>query len=143
MSGRTIGIMGVLALVLGVSLLAVPVAFADSPQDYPSVMQSRSATTADVPVALGDIPQEYPSVVQSRSATADESARPDDLAGPRGPGAFASEPTTVVVATTESGFDWTDAVIGGAVVFGVVLLTGLAAWTATHHGPTAGRHAPT
>ena len=110
MSGRTIGAMGMLALVLGASLLVVPAALADRQQDYPSV------TTAQV------------------------SVRPDDLPGLRGPGAVAAEPT---VSTSDAGFDWTDAAIGGAVVLGVVLLTGLAVWTATRHGPTAGRHAPT
>jgi hypothetical protein len=110
MSGRTIGAMGMLAVVLGVSLLVVPAALADSPQDYPSV----TATQVSV--------------------------RPDDLPGLRGPGALAVEPT---VSATNAGFDWTDAAIGGAVVLGVVLLAGLAVRTATHHGPTAGRHAPT
>ena len=47
------------------------------------------------------------------------------------------------MSAAEGGFDWTDAAIGGAAVIGVVLLTGLAVWTATRHGPTTGRHAPT
>lgn len=115
MSGRTIRIIGVLAFVLGVCLLTVPVALADSPWDYPSVTQDDTATqTAAI--------------------------RPDDLPGARGPGTFSTEP---VVSTTESGFDWTDAAIGGAAVLGVVMLVGIAVWMGTGHRPTTGRHAPT
>jgi hypothetical protein len=121
MSVRTIGIAGVVAVVLGVGLLAVPIALADSPWDYPSVIQSTSTTPA-TPV------------------------RPDDRATARGPGAVSTEATVsseATVSTTETGFDWRDASIGGAVVLGVVLLTGVAVWTATRHGHWPGHHAPT
>ena len=118
MSGRAIGIIGVLAFALGVGLLTVPAAFADDPSEYPSVTQSGSAAST-------------------------AAVRPDDLPGPRGPGGVVVEPIEpTVVAATEGGFDWTDALIGGAVVLGVVLLAGLAVWTARHHGPHTGRHAP-
>lgn len=119
MSGRAIGIVGVLAFALGVGLLTVPAALADDPSEYPSVTQSGAATSA-------------------------AAVRPDDLPGARGPGSIATEPTEItVVAATEGGFDWTDALIGGAVVLGVVLVVGLAVYTARHHGPPTGRHAPT
>jgi small neutral amino acid transporter SnatA (MarC family) len=118
MSRRTIGILGVLALVLGVSLLVVPAALADRPQEYPSVTQSESATPAE-----------------------EVAVRPDDLPGLRGPGAVATEP--VVIASDGGAFDWTEAAVGATLVIGVVLLTGLAVWTATRHGPGTGRHAHT
>ena len=117
MSGRAIGIIGVLAFALGVGL-AVPAALADDPAEYPSVTQSGSAA----------------------SATA---VRPDDLPGARGPGSVVIESEPTVVAVTDGGFDWTDAAIGGLVVLGVVGVTGLVVWTARHHGPPTGRHAPT
>jgi hypothetical protein len=122
-----IRIVGVLALALGVCLVAVPVALADSPQDYPSVTQAE--TTA-------------PDWLERQAATqAEVVVRPDDQPGVRGPGIVPTEPV-VFVAVEDGGFDWTDAAIGGAVVLGVALLAGLAAWTATRHGPTPGRHAP-
>ena len=130
MSGRTIGIMGMLAFALGASLLVVPAALAESPQDYPSVTATRiSVRPDDQPGPRG------PGVTVTRVAV-----RPDDLPGLRGPGVVAAEPT---VTTVDGGFDWTDATIGAAVVLGVALLAGLVVWTARRHGPTAGRHAPT
>ena len=130
MSGRTIGFMGMLALVLGASLLVVPPALAESPQDYPSVTATRvSVRPDDLPGLRG------PGVTATRV-----SVRPDDLPGLRGPGVVATAPT---VFATDAGFDWADAAIGGAVALGVVVLTGLAVWTARRHGPTTGRHAPT
>ena len=127
MSGRTIRILGVLAFVLGVCLVSLPVALADTPQDYPSVTRPEPAA---------------PDWVERHATTqAEVAVRPDDLPGPRGPGTAPTE--TVVLVTEEGGFDWADAAAGGAIVLGVVLLGGIVAWTATRHGPTAGRHAPT
>lgn len=127
MSGRTIRMLGVLAFVLGVCLVSLPAALADTPQDYPSVAQ------AEAPVP--DWPE------RQAAAQAEVAVRPDDLPGPRGPGIAPTE--TVVLVTEEGGFDWADAAIGGAIVLGVALMVGIVAWTATRHGPTAGRHAPT
>jgi len=59
--------------------------------------------------------------------------RPDDLAGPRGPGAIAAQNApgprgpgafadVTVVETAESSFDWRDAAIGGVGGVGLALL---------------------
>jgi hypothetical protein len=143
MSGRTIRMLGVLAFVLGVCLVSLPVALADTPQDYPSVTQAEPAApdwferqvTTQAETSAPDWFE------RQAAAQAEVAVRPDDLPGPRGPGTAPTE--TVVLVTDEGGFDWADAATGGAIVLGVVLLAGIVAWTATRHGPTAGRHAPT
>jgi hypothetical protein len=137
-----IRIVGVLALSLGICLVVVPVALADSPQDYPSVTQAettapdwleRQATAQAAEPVLDWLERQV-------ATQAEVVVRPDDQPGVRGPGIVPTEPVVFVAA--EGGFDWTDAAIGGAVVLGVALLAGLAAWTTTWHGPTPGRHAP-
>jgi hypothetical protein len=69
------------------------------------------------PVALADPPADRWSARDVAAAAA--AVRPDDRAGPRGPGAFAP----AVVAEPAAGeFDWADATIGGAAGLGAALL---------------------
>jgi hypothetical protein len=72
------------------------------------------------PAAWADRPDDLagprgPGAVAAQNAP----VRPDDRAGPRGTGAFAP---VVVVGSPESGFDWRDATIGGAAGVGIALL---------------------
>jgi hypothetical protein len=72
------------------------------------------------PAAWADRPDDLagprgPGAIAAQNAP----ARPDDRPGPRGPGAFAD---VTVVETAESSFDWRDAAIGGVGGVGLALL---------------------
>jgi hypothetical protein len=63
-----------------------------------------------------------PGLVAAQQQQPSAAVRPDDRAGARGTGAA---PATVVFSTSSNGFDWSDALIGGAGGMGAAfLLTG-------------------
>jgi hypothetical protein len=62
--------------------------------------------------------------------------RPDDRAGARGPGNFATA-LPAVAASADSGFRWDDAFLGAAAMLGVVLLGAAATLTIRHRGGVA------
>jgi hypothetical protein len=69
---------------------------------------------------------------ESRSAV-----RPDDRAGARGPGNFATPLPSVAASAADDGFRWDDAFLGAAAMLGVVLLGAAATLTIRHRGGVA------
>ncbi len=107
--------------------LVVPVAQAQRADDRagvrgpgPVVAQQQQPSAAVRPDDRSGV--HGPGTVAAQQQQPSATVRPDDRAGVRGPGA----PTaTVVVSTSSNGFDWSDALIGGAGGMGAAfLLTG-------------------
>jgi hypothetical protein len=106
-------------IALGAALL-VPVAHAERPDDQPGLRGPGGI--AALQTAASNHPDNR---AESRGPGAYSSpalspvSHPDNRAGARGPGA--REPT-VVLTSTSSGFDWSDALIGGVGGMGAALL---------------------
>jgi hypothetical protein len=82
------------------------------------------AASLVVPVAQAQRPDDRagvhgPGLVAAQQQQPSAAIRPDDRAGVRGTGAA---PSTIVFSTSSNGFDWSDALIGGAGGMGAALL---------------------
>jgi hypothetical protein len=130
-------------IVLGAALL-VPVAQAQHPDDRggmrgPGGIAALQSAAANHPDSRAGA--RGPGAIAAQQTRT--VVRPDDRGGPRGPGAYRSPdlsaashpdnraeargpgaftPTTVVVQSTSTGFDWGDALIGGLGGVGTALL---------------------
>jgi hypothetical protein len=97
-------LVGTIAVVAGLAIL--PVAQARFGDDMVGPQRS-----AGLVASSGVRPDDRAGARGPGSAPVQSAARPDDRAGVRGPG---SVPVHSAVAATGDGFDWVDALVGGA-----------------------------